>query len=60
MKLKPVDEKKTNKFERLFCELLESRDAVYINKTPHEVHVYLETDSGFVLILTEDGKWRLE
>lgn len=57
MKLQPK-EKNPSKYELLVCELLETDISVTVDTS--SCNIWLNTDSGYSLVMTADGKWRLE
>lgn len=51
---------KKDDFELLLAELIESGMDVGLENSQSEIRIWLDNDSCISLILTSDGKWRME
>lgn len=60
MKIK-VESEKPTAFELLFVELIEANCGdVSMNQGHDEINLFLGTDSCRTILLSKDGKWRIE
>lgn len=60
MSIKLETNKESSKFEILISELLVDGKDFSLQSDQEELSLYMEGGSGWCLVLTKNGKWRLE